>query len=61
MARRGKLWISEVDVRDIEEVSAAIRLDTPSPFGARIRRVVEWPIAAASLGSSVFVLLSVYC
>lgn len=58
MARRGRLWTSDVEVTDLEEVSAAIRLDRPSPFGARILRVVEWPIAAAS---SVSVLSTMCC
>lgn len=51
MARRGRLWTSEVEVADLDEVSAAMRLERPSPFGARILRVVEWPIAAASSSS----------
>lgn len=36
---------------ELDEVSAAIRLERPSPFGARILRVVEQPIAAASFAS----------
>lgn len=61
MARRGRQWTSEVEDTDLEEVSAAMRLDSPSPFGARILRVVEQPIAADSSGSPASVLLSKCC
>lgn len=61
MARRGRLWTSELEVTELEEVSAAMRLERPSPFGARILRVVEWPIAAASSASSASVLSSMGC
>lgn len=56
MARRGRLWTSEVEVTALEEVSAAMRLDRPSPFGARILRAVDRPIVAPSTASSTSVL-----
>lgn len=61
MARRGRLWTSEVEVTALEEVSTAMRLDRPSPFGARILRAVDWPIAAPSTVSSTSVLSTMCC
>lgn len=60
MARRGRLWTSEVEVTALEEVSAAMRLDRPSPFGARIFRAVDCAVTAPSPVSSISVL-SVMC
>lgn len=59
MARRGRLWTSEVEVTNLEEVSAAMRLDGPSPFGARILRVVER--SAAFSASSASALSAMCC
>lgn len=42
VARRGRLW-TWPDLPGVGEVSEAIRLDIPSPLGARILLVVERP------------------